>query len=85
MVKAAVDTTLDASVGAGYTAFERTMKDWQSSLIRWRCGLSAPERARLEQVATRFYLPPNEVEEMIAAGHDTLRRNAMLRAFLSSL
>lgn len=46
LVKAAVDTTMDASVGASYTAFERTMKDWQEALVRWRCGLSAAERAR---------------------------------------
>lgn len=47
LVKAAIDTTMDASVGASYTAFDRTMTDWQSALIRWRCGLSAAERTRL--------------------------------------
>jgi hypothetical protein len=46
LIKAAVDTTMDASVGSSYTAFDRTMKDWQSSLIKWRCGLSAADRAR---------------------------------------
>lgn len=46
LVKAAVDTTMDASVGASYTAFDRTMSDWQAALIRWRCGLSAADRAR---------------------------------------
>ncbi|MGM4999001.1 patatin-like phospholipase family protein [Tardiphaga sp. 538_B7_N1_4] len=46
LIKAAVDTTMDASIGSSYTAFDRTMKDWQSSLIKWRCGLSAAERAR---------------------------------------
>jgi predicted acylesterase/phospholipase RssA len=46
LVMAAIDTTMDASVGASYTAFERTMTDWQSSLVKWRCGLSAAERAK---------------------------------------
>jgi NTE family protein len=45
LLKAAVDTTIDASVGANYTAFDRTMKDYQSSLISWRCSLSAAQRA----------------------------------------
>ena len=47
LIKAAVDTTMDASVGASYSAFDRTMKDWQGALIKWRCGLSASERRRL--------------------------------------
>ena len=46
LVKAAADTAIDASVGASFTAFDRTMGDWQSSLIKWRCGLSAADRAR---------------------------------------
>ncbi|NEW88493.1 patatin-like phospholipase family protein [Rhodopseudomonas sp. WA056] len=46
LIKAAVDTTMDASVGASYTAFDRTMSDWRDKLVRWRCGLSAADRAR---------------------------------------
>jgi NTE family protein len=46
LVKAAADTAIDASVGASFTAFDRTMGDWQSSLIKWRCGLSAADRAK---------------------------------------
>jgi NTE family protein len=46
LIKAAVDTTIDSSVGASYTAFDRTMNDWRDALVRWRCGLSAAERAR---------------------------------------
>ncbi len=46
LVMAAADTAVAASVNAGFTAFERTMKDWQAQLIRWRCGLSAELRAR---------------------------------------
>jgi NTE family protein len=33
-------------VRASFTAFESTLNDWQSALVRWRCGLSAAERAR---------------------------------------
>lgn len=46
LVKAAADTAIDASVSASFTAFDRTMGDWQSSLIKWRCGLSAADRAK---------------------------------------
>jgi NTE family protein len=47
LMKAAIDTTIDASVGASYTAFERTMNDWQAAMVKWRCGLSAAERTSL--------------------------------------
>ncbi|HVG50612.1 MAG TPA: patatin-like phospholipase family protein [Xanthobacteraceae bacterium] len=46
LIKAAVDTSLEATVGASYSAFDATMGEWQASLIRWRCGLSAADRAR---------------------------------------
>jgi NTE family protein len=46
LVMAAADTAVAASVNAGFTAFERTMRDWQGQLIRWRCGLSAELRKR---------------------------------------
>jgi hypothetical protein len=46
LIKAAVDTSLEATVGASYSAFDATMRDWQQALIRWRCGLSAAERTR---------------------------------------
>jgi NTE family protein len=47
LVVAAADTAMVASVHASYTAFDRTMAEWQSALVRWRCGLSAAERQRL--------------------------------------
>lgn len=112
LLKAAVDTTIDASVGASYSAFDRSMKDWQTSLIQWRCGLTAAERARygappgwncrnlnffigrlgfdqldparaaaLDQVPTRFQLPPQQVDELISAGQDALRASPIFRAF----
>jgi predicted acylesterase/phospholipase RssA len=46
LIQAAVDTTMDASVGSSFAAFDATMGEWQSALIRWRCGLSAAERMR---------------------------------------
>ena len=46
LVKAAADTAIDASVAGSFTAFNATMTDWQGALIRWRCGLSAADRAR---------------------------------------
>ena len=47
LVVAAADTAMVASVHASYTAFDRTMLEWQAALIRWRCALSGPERQRL--------------------------------------
>jgi NTE family protein len=47
LVVAAADTAMVASVRASYTAFDRTMSEWQTALLRWRCGLSDAERARL--------------------------------------
>ncbi|MEI8150332.1 MAG: patatin-like phospholipase family protein [Hyphomicrobiales bacterium] len=46
LVNAASDTTLQASVRASYTAFERVMSDWQRQIVAWRCGLSPELRKR---------------------------------------
>jgi NTE family protein len=46
LIMAAADTAVQASVRSSYTAFERTMSDWQRQLISWRCGLSADQRKR---------------------------------------
>ena len=116
LVKAAADTAIDASVGASFTAFDRTMGDWQASLIKWRCSLSAADRTRygarpgwnchdlkffvgrlgfdqldssrakeLEAIPTRFRLPPEQVDSVIAAGGEALRVNPTFRAFAGSL
>ena len=116
LLSAAVDTTIDASVGNSYSAFDRSMKDWQTTLIKWRCGLSSAERARygarpgwnckdlnffigrlgfdqldgerakaLEAVPTRFQLPPQQVDDVIAAGRDTLRASPIFQAFARGL
>jgi NTE family protein len=116
LVMAAADTAVAASVNAGFTAFERTMKDWQAQLVRWRCGLSedqrrrlhapagwnchdlkfyvnrvdfeqlGPERAKaLNAVDTRFQLPAEQVDMVIAAGHDALRGNRIFNEFLAGI
>jgi NTE family protein len=46
LIMATADTATEASVSAAFTAFERTVADWQSSLIQWRCGLSEEQRRR---------------------------------------
>lgn len=46
LVMAAVSTSIDSTVGTSFTAFQATMNEWQGSLIRWRCGLSAAQRAQ---------------------------------------
>jgi NTE family protein len=52
LIMAAADTAVAASVNAGFTAFERSMTDWQRQLIAWRCGLSAEQR-------TKYHAPAN--------------------------
>jgi NTE family protein len=116
LVKAAADTAIDASVSTSFTAFDRTMVDWQNSLIRWRCSLSAPDRAKfgartgwncrdlkffvgrlgfdqfdparaaeLDAIPTRFRLPPDQVDSVIAAGRDVLRNSPAFRAFIGGM
>lgn len=116
LVKAAADTAIDASVAGSFTAFNATMGDWQASLVRWRCGLSAADRvkygarpgwncrdlkfyvgrigfdqldqaraAELEVIPTRFRLPPEQVDSVIAAGRDALRASPTFRSFAAGL
>ena len=116
LVMAAADTAIDASVRAGFTAFEATTAQWERAIVRWRCGLSEADRkrlgagpnwkcgdlkiridrigfdqldppraAQLNAVPTRFKLPPEQVDLLIAAGADALRANRTYRAFLSEL
>ena len=46
LIMAAADTAVAASVNAGFTAFERSMTDWQRQLVAWRCGLTPEQRQR---------------------------------------
>jgi NTE family protein len=47
LVSAAADTAIDASVRSSYAAFSTLATDWAAKVRRWRCGLSAADRARL--------------------------------------
>lgn len=113
LMMAAADTAIDASVATSYTAFDSTMGDWQSALIKWRCGLSAADRVKfgaspgwncrdlkfyigrlgfdqldpaqaraLETIPTRFHLPAEQVDSVIAAGRDALRSSPVVRSFV---
>jgi NTE family protein len=46
LIMAAADTAVAASVNAGFTAFERSMVEWQRELVAWRCGLTSDQRAK---------------------------------------
>jgi NTE family protein len=47
--------------------------------------LGVQRAAELNSIPTRFRLSQQEVETLIAAGQDSLQRNAMFHAFLSSI
>jgi NTE family protein len=116
LIMATADTATGSSASLSYTAFDTMMGDWQSTLINWRCRLSATERkrlgapanwncrdvkffvtrvgfdqlggdraAQLDRVETRFRLPPDQVDMVIAAGKDALNANEKYRAFLRSI
>ena len=115
LISAIADVSVDAASRSSYSAFEATMRNWQASLIRWRCGLPKAEveklhgvgawncrdlrilvgrvsfdhldkeRAeKLKLVPTRFKLPIETVDDVIAAGGEALLRNQTYRAFLGS-
>lgn len=45
-VRASVASSMAAGLDAVYTVFNRSMNDWRTSLVRWRCQLSAADRVR---------------------------------------
>lgn len=47
LVGAVFDAIIDANSRSSYAAFEATMKNWRSEIVRWRCGLSRAEVDRL--------------------------------------
>ena len=116
LVAAAADTAIDASVRSSYAAFSTLADDWNGKLKRWRCGLSAADRARLgvagnwncgdvgfyverlsfEQlgperagilnaIPTRFALPAEQVDLLIAGGADALRASKGYQSFRRGL
>lgn len=54
LVGAVVDVLVDANSHASYSAFEATLQNWQSEIVRWRCGLKAAEVARLRSAKGRW-------------------------------
>jgi len=46
LITAASDTATESGAVGSYLAFQNAMTDWQSSLINWRCRLSAEDRRR---------------------------------------
>jgi NTE family protein len=48
-------------------------------------GLGEQRSAQLQAIETRFRLPTDQVDALIAAGGDALRVNPTFQAFLSSL
>ncbi len=47
LISAVVDAAIDANTQTSYTAFQATMKNWQNTMVRWRCGLKPAQVARL--------------------------------------
>jgi NTE family protein len=61
-------------------------KDVQFFIGRISFDQLGPERAAaLNAVETRFKLPPDQVDMLIAAGRDSLKTNPKFRAFITSL
>lgn len=116
LVSAAADTAIDSSVRSSYAAFTALADDWSGKLRRWRCGLSAADRARLgvggnwkcgdvaiyvervgfdrlgperegilNAIPTRFSLPPEQVDQLIAGGADALRASKAYQSFRRGL
>jgi len=61
-------------------------RDVQFFISRVAFDALGPQRAAaLSAIETRFKLPPDQVDTLIAAGRDALNANPQFRAFLSSL
>jgi NTE family protein len=116
LVMATADTATEASTRASYTAFRSLITDWAAKVRRWRCALSAAERARLgvgggwrcndlsvfverlgfdqfdrsradllNAIPTRFQLPQQSVDALIAAGAEAVRSNRTFQSFRQGL
>ena len=72
---------------AEVTRYVGTTKGWNCRDVKFLSGEIAfdqlPEqKEKLGAIATRFVLPPDEVDMLIAAGREATRRNAMVNGFL---
>jgi NTE family protein len=46
LITATSDTATESGAIGSYSAFDDTMNDWKTALVRWRCGLSEADRRR---------------------------------------
>ena len=46
LIMATSDTATGSGAIGSYSAFDATMNDWKTSLVRWRCGLSEADRRK---------------------------------------
>jgi NTE family protein len=47
MIGALTDTAINSAVRSGFDAFRLTVKNWEDTTRKWRCGLSRAEAAKL--------------------------------------
>jgi NTE family protein len=47
LLNAVTDTAVNSAVRSGFDAFRLSLHDWEDSIRKWRCGLSAAEARRL--------------------------------------
>jgi len=52
LITATSDTATGSGAVGSYSAFQDTMDEWQNALIKWRCGLTQGDRARLGAAPT---------------------------------
>ena len=72
---------------AEVTRYVGTTKGWNCRDVKFLSGEIAfdqlPDRRdRLQKIATRFVLPPDEVDLLVAAGHDATLANPVFNGFL---
>jgi len=46
LIMATSDTATESGAIGSYSAFDATMNDWKTQLVRWRCGLSEADRRK---------------------------------------
>jgi NTE family protein len=47
LLNAVTDTAVNSAVRSGFDAFRLSLRDWEESIRKWRCGLSGAEARRL--------------------------------------
>ncbi len=85
LVSAAADTAIDASVRSSFAAFSTLIKEYTGKVRRWRCGLSAADRARLGLASTWKCDDLNTFVERIGFERAGSARAATLEAIATRL